>query len=190
LEFKWSVAGFVHRLNTYMAYNDVLGQHQMVDRDGITTILWTVGAQYFWDKIRAIYDTSGVASPASVTLFSRSGTLWNLIDVANLTGAGLHAPPYTPAQQWTWVLRDTAFFKLRFVLLETYNGYAAHFNDGITTTAINDAITNALNGVDVSANAPFRWMKSRGNRFLAASGTVAGLTADLNDKLKRARGLA
>ncbi len=189
LEFQYTVSTFVHRLNMYIAYNDVLGQHQMVDRDGITTILWTVGAQYLWDKIRAMYNPTAMPAPAQLSIFQRSGIFWNLIDIATLTGAGSSVGGETLANQYTWVLRDLQFKKLRFVLLEGINGYTGHWQNGLTPDPAMNAVTNALSGADANANAPYRWFKSRGDRFLAATGNIAGLTLDLNDKLKRARGL-
>lgn len=188
LTFEYTVAGLLHRLNMYMAYNDVLGQHQMVDRDGITTILWTVGAQYAWDKIRATLYSGDVTSPAQVSLYDRSGTLWNLKDVAALTGVGSYPSATAKASQETWVLRDTAFKKLRFILLEGPYGYVLHSPNGVVSDPSLNAVSSMLSGVDNNASAPYRWMKSRGDRFLAATGVIAGFTLDLNDKLKRARG--
>lgn len=188
LQFLYQVSGFNHRLNCYVAYNDVLGQHQMVDRDGITTVLWSLGGQYLWDKFRALYSAASLAAPASLSLFQRSGSLWNLIDVTTLTGIGTSGGAFTAGNMYTWVLRDLQFKKLRFLSLENVYGYVGHWNNGLRGDAATDAVTNMLSGADASANAPYRWMKSRGDRFLAASGAVAGLTLDLNDKLKRARG--
>lgn len=188
LTFSYSVSGFIHKLNAYMAYNDILGQHQMVDRDGLTTVLWVTGAQYLWDIMRGLFSAASVPAPASVSLFSRSGILWNLIDVATLTGVGNGIGAMVPAQQITWVLRDTGFKKMRYLYLETTLGYVYHSPTGVGQTAEEQNSCDMLTGVDASAAAPFRWLKSRGDRFLAASGQIAGLTHDLNDKLKRARG--
>lgn len=188
LDFRYRSYSRQHRLSTYVAYNNVLGAHQLNDRDGITTILWTLAAQYLWDKVRAIYDGTNTPSAASVTLLDRVGTLWHVTDVAALTGIGSGGGQNQAAQQFTWVLRDTAFKKLRFITLESNGGYLYHTDDGCGAGAGTDAISNMLNGVDTNANAPFRWMKSRGDHFLAASGTIAGFTADLNDKIKRAAG--
>jgi hypothetical protein len=185
---KYVVSGLTHTLRMYMAYNDVLGQHQMVDRDGITTVLWTLGGQYVWDKIRAMLDATLVPNPATLELQQRSGTLWNPIDFAALTGAG-SGGGFSPALQQTWVLRDIAFKKIRFEVLEGVYQYNYHSNTGVGLNAAETAVTSMLSGADASANAPYRWMKSRGDRFILASGAIAGLTHDLNDKLKRARGI-
>jgi hypothetical protein len=190
IEFKYVIAGMTHRLNTYMAYNDVIGQHQMVDRDGITTVLWTVGAQKLWDAIRTAYVAASLTAPAQISLFQRAGTLWNLIDVATLTGIGSGSGTQTLASQFTLVVRDTAFKKMRFVLLELSQGYAGHDPLGMGISGIGNTITQCINGVNGNANDAYRWMKSRGDRFIAATGAIAGGTLDMNDKLKRARGLA
>jgi hypothetical protein len=187
ITFQYTVQNFRHRLAMYMAYNLVLGLPQMVDRDGIVTVLWTVGAQYVWDKLRACYYTVDVPNPPSIVLESRSGALWNPVAFATLTGAGSNGNATSIASQCTYVLRDTMFKKLRFVFLEHTFGYVGHSATGVTGNAFLEAITEMLNGVDASANAPYRWMKSRGDRFLLATGDIAGFTFDLNDKLKRGR---
>ena len=189
LRFEYVVSGLRHKLQTYMAYNDVLGQHQMVDRDGITTILWTTGAQYLWDKVRALYYSGYVTSPATVTLLHRSGTLWNIVDVAALTGTGSNGTVGKFGAEGTWTLRDTSFKKLKYILLEAVFDLTGKYPTGIGAGSAINAMTNALNGVDTDASAPFRWVKSRGDRFLAASGTVAGLSFRPNDAICRARGI-
>jgi hypothetical protein len=189
ISFSYRVMGLVHRLDTYMAYNDVLGQHQMVDRDGVTTVLWTLGAQYLWDKMRVLFHPTNVPSPAAISLFQRSGSFWNLIDVANLTGVGSGGDITGAGWQLTWVLRDTAFKKLRFIMLETLFASLDHTPTGESGQGNIEACTDMLDGEDVNASAPYRWMKSRGDRFLAATGVVAGLTSTTNQRIRRARGL-
>jgi len=187
--FTYTVAGLIHRLRHYCAYNVVLGTNQLVDRDGITTILWTLAAQYLWDKARAIFTAATVPVPPIAELQARSGLFWNPVEIANLTGVGSHAGTYSQASQATFVLRDTLFKKLRVIYLEPALGYVFHsVNGGGLDTALS-ALADSYGGFDASANAPYRWVKSRGDRFLAATGVSAGFTLDLNDKLKRARNL-
>jgi hypothetical protein len=190
LQFVYSVKGLQHKLASYCAYNDVLGQHQLVDRDGITTILWTTAAQTLWDALRQFYQAADVTVPASVSLYQRSGFFWNLIDVFALTGAGNGASAANVAQQSTWVLRDSAHKFVRFVVLETLNPYVGHSANGQGIGTVSNALSDELSGANVGASMGYRWIKSRGDRFLAATGVIAGLTYDVNDKLKRARGLA
>jgi len=185
---KYVVHNLTHTLRMYMAYNDVLGQHQMVDRDGLTTVLWTLGGQYAWDKVRIMLDATEVPNPATLELQQRSGILWNPVDFAALTGAG-GGGGYQPALQQTWVVRDTAFKKIRFEVFEGVYALSYHSNVGVGLNAAETAVTSMLSGADASANAPYRWLKSRGDRFILATGAIAGLTHDQNDKLKRTRGL-
>lgn len=188
MDLRWVLGGLTHKLSTYCAYNDVLGQHQLVDRDGITTILWTVAGQYMWDKLRAMLSATGVVAVPSLTLMHRTGTLWTEVSVANLTGTGSHISATQTAQQMTWTLRDTSFKKIRFMVFESVYGYLYHSQNGTGSDGTQQAVSDMLSGADTNANAPYRWMKSRGDRFLLSTGAIAGLTHDLNDFLKRRRG--
>jgi hypothetical protein len=190
LSFNYNIKGFAHKLDCYMAYNDVLGQHQMVDRDGITTVLWSLGAQYLWDKFRAVLLSTDVPSPATVTLLKRVGAIYNVIDVATLTGAGSGGGATQYGNQSTWVVRDTAFKFIRFIQLENIGAYVGHYLGGLGAGTGFNAISAMLSGSDTDPSAPFRWLKSRGDRFVAASGTVIAMTFDTNRKIRRARGLA
>lgn len=190
ITLQYVVDGFLHKLRAYVAYNLVLGVPQLNDRDGITTVQWQLGAQNLWDHVRAVLNTSAVPAPATATLESRAGALWNPVVQVTLTGAGSQGGTYFKASEATWVLRDTAFKKIRFIILEWAFGYAYHSATGASTQTEIQGISDGLSGANVGANEPYRWMKSRGDRFLLATGDIAGLTLDLNDKLKRARFLA
>lgn len=189
IKVTYTTDGFVHRYVNYCAYNLVLGIPQLVDRDGITTVLWSLASTYLWDLVRAVMSTTAVGATAVATLESRSGALWNPVAIYPLSGAGTTVGAYSKAQQATWVIRDTAFKKMRYLIFETPFAYLFHSVTGRGYSAGYDAITDGFSGTDASANAPYRWVKTRGDRFLLATGDIAGLTFDLNDKLKRARGL-
>lgn len=189
LRIQYAVEGLNHKLDCYMAYNDVLGQHQMVDRDGITTVLWTLGAQYLWDKVRLIFNSTAQASAPSVTLLHRSGSIWNVVDVATLSGHGSLGSTQTPATQTTWTVRDTSFKFIRFEALEAVSLYLGKFPAGLGLGTAFDNISKMLDGTDTDASAPYRWLKSRGDRFIAATGAIAGLSCRPNNRIARARGL-
>lgn len=189
LRLDYTVQGLPHKLDMYCAYNDVLGQHQLVDRDGITTVLWTLAGQYIWSKLCAIFSPASVPSPAQLSLLHRTGTLWNVVDISALTGIGGSAGVYAPASQITWTVRDSAFKFIKFEALEGTGEYAGKYKNGIGFAASTNAVSNALSGADTDASAPYRWMKSRGDRFIAATGAIAGMSMRLNDKLARARGV-
>jgi len=189
LTFEYVVQGVLHKYDAYMAYNDVLGQHQMVDRDGITTILWTVGAQTLWNAARQFWTAGDVLTPATLKLFKYAAPVWNLIDTAALTGIGSGGGPISLASQVTYVLRDTAFKFVRAIWLECNQGYVGHSPNGSGISGVLTGLSDEYTGVNPTVSAPYRWQKSRGDRFLAATNAVAGLTLDLNDKLKRRRGL-
>ncbi|SRR6266496_2331657 len=181
------VHGLAHKFSAYASASLVLGVWSLADRDGIVALNWTACAQALWDAIRAILDNTTPA--ASAILEERSGLLWTLTDTFALSGIGQQTPAYSPACQLSIILRDTAFLKIRALILEASEPYVGHSADG---TGINSGITNTVafwTGANTGAQNPYRWQKSRGNRFIKATGMVAGATLDLNDKLKRARGL-
>lgn len=190
IAIAYVVDGLHHVIHHYCAYNLVLGVPQLVDRDGITTILWTLAAGDLWSVAKGMFTAASVPSVPTATLESRSGALWNPVAVTSLVGIGTHGGTYNKASELTFVLRDTLFKKVRVNWLEGAFGYVGHSATGTGIEASVDGMANMYNGANAGANDPYRWVKSRGDRFLAPTGVIAGGTLDLNDKLKRARGLA
>lgn len=94
------------------------------------------------------------------------------------------------ARQLTVVLRDSAFKKVKLVVMEGVLTTAAFH-----TTAYSglDAVLTALlagyNPATVDAGKPLLWQVSRGDRYFLASPLVAS-TGTLNRKIRRRRGLA
>lgn len=187
IKIEYTNTGLRHRFVRYCAYNVVLGTNQLADRDGITTILWTLAATYVWDLMRALMSAAQVAATATATLESRTLALWNPVEIFSLAGGGTSGGGGATAGQSTHVVRDTAYKKSRWLIMEPDHNYIGHSPNGYGFGAVWDNFNQAINGGDASPNAPYRWAKSRGDRFNLATGCVAGATFDLNDKLKRAR---
>jgi hypothetical protein len=186
---NYRVAGVNHAWRGYcFAPTPTVGAPDILQRDGVSVLDWTDAANYSWDQMRTLYNTGSIDS-AQAVLEQFADPVWNPISFHTLTGGGASSASQKNAQQITYVLRDTAFFKLRFILLETVQGYTGHVGTGYGLGTDQNSFTEKLDGTETNVNAFWNWQKSRGNRYFLASGTVAGLTFDLNDKLKRRRGL-
>lgn len=189
VDINYSINGITH---VWRGYCDVIDPTtdpiELVGRPGRTPGDWRDVAQASWDTMRAIFQDTATGG-VSATLLQRDDTVWNPIDFVTLTGAGSSSSATKPAQQLTYVLRDTSLKKIRWILMETVQNYVGHFGNGTGGGTAQDTITATLNAAGSTDTDFYSWQKSRGNFFFAASGTVAGLTYDLNDKLKRSRNL-
>lgn len=154
--------------------------------DGLSVDTWVASIQAWWNVLRTfMYDTTTPAPDA--VLEQHAGLLWVPLDFAALTGAGTLGVGNAAAQQTTIVVRDTAFAKMRIVLLEPNQPYLGHSSTGLGLTAGATAIANEYNGVANTPADPYNWQVSRGNRYVLRAGAISGLTFDQNRKLKRAR---
>jgi len=187
ITISYIVAGSLHKYRAYCKRQDpLIGDPAVLDRDG-GLITWTDAAEGLWGLVNQLYNTAVAA--ASALFEERSGAVWLPIASATLAAVGTDATPYAPAQQITWVIRDTAFKKIRAVWLETSQPYIGHSNTVTGLSAGVNQVGAAYQEEGAFTNNAFRWQKSRGDNYILATGAVAGVTFDLNDKLKRGRGL-
>lgn len=187
-EFEVFVSGLPHKIHAYCKRTvPLMGAEQIINRDGSTPMDAGDSAQGFWNGIRGIFDTTVVAP--SVVLQNRSGIVWNPVASYTLTDAGSAGGSIYLASQLTVLINDTAFKKIRLTLMEPNEGYVGHSPTGLGITGTIDAMIPTFTDSSSASNSPFFWMKSRGDNYIAASGAVRGATLDLNDKLKRRRGL-
>lgn len=183
---KWQNSGLEHVQRAYCELGTPIGGvQQLVSRDGVSPIPVPDAYQGMFDALSAILADTDAA--ISFSLEERTGLIWNPLDFDSI-------PPFTgrtlvPASQFTLVLRDTAFIKIRVVVLETAEGYVGHSASGLGINANTDDFTNNYNGNTGVGTEPFFWQKSLVDNFILAGGSVAGGTYDLNDRAKRDRGL-
>lgn len=189
ITLSYTVIGFAHKMHAYCirGFDTPAGVPQVTFRDGVTGLEWEDAAQGLWNAIRPMLEIPTAA--ATATFDELISLAWVPLAAAALTGAGQSSGSAKVASQATWVVRDTAFKFMRFIILEHTEGYVGHSPTGLTLGPTPANTTNDLNGVETLAGEPFNWQVSRGRRYILASGAIAGLTYDLNDKLKRGRGL-
>jgi hypothetical protein len=188
ITLTYVVAGLSHKVRAYVRPVAVGAQPWVLnDRTNTPMIItWRDVALGWWLHIFAPVMTSSVPG-ASAVLEQFVAGLWQPIDFYSVVQVGLDPAPPTLAEEATYVIRDTAFKKIRVILLETTQGYLGHSNTGMGVTGSFDVVTPYLNGATPVATSPWNWQVSRGNRYFLAAGAIAGLTLDQNRKLKRAR---
>lgn len=169
---------------------DLSGIPSVIVRDGSTTIEWSHAAQGAWNVIRQILENETPAPNATLEHRLTGTQVWETIDTAALESTGADTQDTSLASQLTVVLRDTANKKIRFVVLEHSRGYVGHAanHDGFGDPV--KSLVKNLDGFVTDDNTiPFGWQVSRANNYIKATGACAGITLDLNDKVKRGRGL-
>lgn len=187
VSLKYTVAGLQHVWRAYVNAGALIGGFpSFVDRNGLNTSNWHAAYTAWWAILASMWPASAVPAPQA-TFEQLSGTLWNPIDVLTLPGGGSGGGVYQPAQESTWVIRDSAFKKLRIIFLEISQPYLGHAATGYALSVPTDNVTAGYDGTSTAAAMPFMWQVSRGNRYVLPSGSVAGLTFDQNRKLKRVR---
>lgn len=187
MQLSYTIAGLQHKLNLYVKNATPSGGTYDID------VRPSVGGVITFDHAAdGIADVLEELMPSGATLDSvalqlLTGSIWNSVYFANPSMTP-SANTYVKAQQVTLVLRDTSFFKVKVITLEQtfplpvhYSSYAALGGDTLN-------YVKEFTGNNTVTYPPFNWVVSRGERFLA-DGPFVGLTTDLNDKVRRARGL-
>lgn len=164
------------------------GSYNVTLRDSSTVLVSTI-AESWIDSLSDLYPYTQVPS-MNWTLESLISGLW--VPVAS----GTHSLPHGPttsvyaASQVTLTLRDTGFHKVRSVMMETYMpvGVKSVSLGGIPSPASGWAgeYTDAF----IGTNATYQWVVGRSNLYLLAGSPIVGYVTDLNDKIRRERGIA
>jgi len=186
------VSGLTHKFRTYaQASPSILAPsgYFLWDRTGLATIDSQDAAQSIWTALRGIYG-SIVAAPQFI-LENRSGTVWNPVATGALTGAGTDGSSFFDASQLTVSLRTDNFQRIRMVILEQDHTSSPQKKSSMTAfkSAWTTALGEAIDGTDADGNGYFQWARSLDNRMLQEASPFVSATYDLNDKIRRARGL-
>lgn len=187
IDLHYTVSTKAHVVRVYVKNLTVAGASWNIDGAPVVggVIDWSAAAQGLWDSVKPLMPSAATVDGAN--LMSRSGSVWTPLASYTPTGA-VSANAYSPAQQMSLTLRDTGTKFVRFLLLEQTFPLPAHFPSYGALTGDTLTMAKQFTVQRTVTNAPFEWLVSRGERFLADFSFVA-LTTDLNDKLRRARGL-
>lgn len=185
------VDGFPHISNHYcdaLVDTGSLVGYSLLDRDGATHIHLEDAAQRWGDLIGSIlYST--LSSVGSVLLEQRSGSVWNPVVSSTPVSVSMTGFTYNKASQMTTVLRDTAFKKVKDLAMESVVLVGKHGVAVPSSAFVEHAYLLSFTDGFTGPSDPYRWIKSRGNRYLATVPFV-GYTTDLNNKIRRRRGIA
>lgn len=191
MTIAYQVKSRTHKLRMYVKLGaPIAGVQQFIQRDGVTLTPFPTAAQEVWDIIRSLLEAATPAASALLEVASGPLPIWLPVDTATLTGVGTHSGAANIASQATWVVRDSAFNKVKVLVMEHCEGYLGHSNTGLGVSTPLDSVTTNLFTSGAPADSSYFWQVGRSNLYLLTTGTVAGLTLDLNDKLKRDRGEA
>jgi hypothetical protein len=163
------------------------------------------GASYtFTDRLAATVDWGDAVEGLATNLQNVMSTGTTLGDAlleelvagiwlprGNHTILAAFAPSAAPvlSSQWTLVLRDTNFKKMKVILLDVRVVPPAHATSVATCDAQSQFLVKNFTPAATAANPPYNWMIGRSGAFINTAPFV-GLTLALNRKIRRARGLA
>lgn len=184
ISVPYTVTGQNHKVHAYARIATTTPSFALRHRDLSTNLDWEDCADQF---VRYFADgfLSSAATFGTVLLEQLSGGLW--LPQATHAVSSTQTGTTVPASQVTCVLRDTAFKKIRLVALDTKYQPPLKWANMPTATVIDDNLVEWTSDYTDTAS-PFLWQVGRSNNFLQAD-PVAGISVDLNDKLRRARGI-
>jgi hypothetical protein len=189
LEFHYSVDGANHVFRHYcqlVASGDASG-YDLVPRAPGANFGASLGIDRLWTLLQGIFDSSKTTF-GTVILQQLSGVAWNPLSFYVTAVAPTSGSAYVKAGQLTLTLRDMGFHKVRGVWLETV---APVGFKGLTTSAFGapyTALFNSYTSVGTIANHdPFHWVRGRSDLYLQS---FVSFVTDLNDKVRRRRGIA
>lgn len=187
INFQITVDRLVHKLRTYLRVIPGSGASgfDVVMRDGTTGIDTNTIADSLLNLIASSFQAS-VTTFDNPTLEQLSGSAWLPIAPLTITVAPTGTAAYSPASQFSLTLRDSAFHKIRFILLETEDlpgqkffppgsGGAVAFFSYFTTTP------------GAGSTHGHNWMRGRSDLYVSSA---VAIVTDLNDRLRRDRGIA
>jgi hypothetical protein len=158
------------------------------ERDDIADIEPHTAAQVWWNAVRGNFNDT-VAAP-SWLLEQRTGTSWNPVAGGAVTGAGTDTGDIQIATQFTISMRTTDFNRIRMVILESNSFELGIKTVGSAGMAIEwSTLASRLDGSAGLAGQLWNWVRSLNNIALAESGPIVSGTYDLNDAVRRARGV-
>jgi hypothetical protein len=118
------------------------------------------------------------------------GLNWNLVD-AHTPAATNEAGTFHAAGQVTFVLRDTANYKLKSILVDGNFSGLSHYGSRTGLAGGFLDWVKAFSHDHVGPDDPYMWLVSLGERYIRdTDANFAGFTVATNRKIRRRRGLA
>jgi hypothetical protein len=186
------VNGLTHKMRQFCEASPSLlasSGYFLFDRSGLATIDAQDAATYWWNPLATIYG-SIVAAPQWI-LEARDGVVWNPVTAGVTSGAGSSGSSYYDAFQRTISFRSSVFTRLRLVILEQNKSNSPNKLTSIAafSALFGSTLADAITGVDANPAGYFQWARSKNKRELHETSPYISCTGDLNDKVRRARGM-
>lgn len=181
----YTVAGLVHKWRAYFRIATTTPALTVRARDGVTTFAIDDVIERVAQNMRNVLPTGATFGTALVE--EHVGLIWQPRYV-HLPTPSAAAGTHFPATQITVTMRDSGFHFVRLVILDGNVSAPRHFATLPATSEINAWLAGYVSTAP-NPEAPYFWQVSRSNLYLLDGG-FAGITLDLNDKIRRARGLA
>lgn len=179
----YTISGLAHKLHIYAKIATTTPTFSVRHRNGIDSSDFDDIMDRLASRLTNVLPSGTVIGTC---LFEqRSGSIWtpqySYLPTDTFSGS------LQPATQLTAVLRDTAFKKVRLTVLDTKIAAPAHY-PGLSGGGLDGFIAGWGEAGAVVPEDPWFWAVSRGSNYMLSS-PFAGTTMDLNDKIRRARGL-
>jgi hypothetical protein len=185
-----TIAGLNHKQFTYCEASPSLiaaSGYYLWNRSGVALIDFGDAVNAWWTALRSVYD-SQVTAVASV-LSNFSGGTWNPVAAHTVTLGTAPAGTAQGGGQLTISNRTDNFKRQRVILLETLVPVGKKYGSQAAFAAAYAAVAGAIDGSDSNVSGYFNWARSRNKKLLHPSTAIVSAVTDLNDRVRRARGL-
>jgi cytosine/adenosine deaminase-related metal-dependent hydrolase len=188
IAIPYTVSGLTHVSRMYVTGLALVGSTWEIDVRPTPggAIDWADAAESLANAMSSMLATG--VTPGTALLEEYSSTGWLPRATAAVTFPNLSGSTAT-ASQLTLTLRDTAFKRPKFVLMEVNNPGPLKFTNPTAGGANLDAFFAEFLNVGVTANRPWFVMTNMHESYLQEEPFVSA-TITYNRKLRRARGLA
>jgi hypothetical protein len=187
IDFPYTVSGFTHHSRHYLSATPGSGVsgYDAILRDGTTGVDCTTIADAYWAHVGVLFKSSETIF-GQPTLEHLSGISWLPIAVLPTVNQPTASSAYVPAEQLSVTLRDSAFHKVRDIILEANEsaGMRVIPPGGDAWSTFFDYYSVPGGGGSTHG---YNWMRGRSNLYVTS---VVSLVTDLNNKLRRRRGIA
>jgi hypothetical protein len=180
--FPIDVDGIIHNHAAYVSVIPGSGAsgYDLVMRDGTTGLDASAAVYTWWGFLQSYYEASQTVFGTAL-LQHLSGIAWLPIATIPTIIAATGTAAFAVAGQATITLRDTAFHKVRSILLESA------FPTGDKFLPPNGVFDYWTTVPSTGVASGWNWQRGRSNLFI---GSAVSLVTDLNDKVRRRRGTA